>query len=1179
MKPSTTRGVLEINQGRIVQAGRGTGLGQVVQNRTPWVAVLCAWISMTPQAVIADPMAEASENVAGSCPGPDSDGDGVGDACDNCSDNPAETLTFAQTVNAPIPDPASLTTCGTVTASLSRTITVNDPGTTSGLRVSVNLLHPVYSDVDIKLAHAGTVITLNPVSSTSQSRNTSDLNGTYRFDDAAGVPLEYAANNCFIFECGVVPPGTYHGSALLGALAGTPANGDWTLIVSDGCRINTGTLRSWSLELDIAYPNQFDFDHDGVGDVCDNCPSLPNGPNPIDQVSPQTQPGPEDDVPHQAFLASRDGELTQIDVARLGGGIAGRPRRFLLFEGGVGFPEAPIYEQEYDIAVVAPGGWSPIVLSPPVPVFAGQTYTWYIDDFITLMRGNYPVPGLDSNQGPNLDYAFRTYLSLSSPSQSDVDGDGIGDACDWCAGGPGSGDIEADGDFDRWDYQRMSECLQGVNEPPLHDCECFDFDADGDVDLKDARYLALDFQPETGCRINGVFYEPGQTDVPPFACRSCQPRVSRTLWTMSPADTVCRPAAGGCDIADVCSGTSTSCPQDLIRPSQFICRPAGGGCDVAETCNGASAFCPQDLIRPNNYACRPSAGICDLAEWCDGFSAVCPQDAKQLSSVVCAPSTGPNGEYLCRDTVRCNGTSSTCPLPTIISYDADRICRPSTAQCDPPEYCVSGGVCAPDVSWTTGQVCPGAGACEFDYTCDSAGRCNPQPTRYRSGTASCRAPANGCDQRDYCGSCDAGGNCGGPFNDERTRTDFTDYPGCGPDVKKPNSTACAVGALAGTCFSGECITISNCRYDIDCPDGYLCNGGDCVAPTVDHGFGDECVGKRMCDGSSVTPRAFCAFSSDCRDATHPNGNCVPVVQGDCVGDLFCCAGMAGDGVGAAATPGQKGRCQECCATDYNDVTVTGCGDFQCCNGKCTDTDSDADNCGGCAYNGGVDCDTLVDACTPIVEGCELGECFLQSACYDANDPTSIYDLCTMNGSYSVPDPQCNYCLPSLTPNPALHNTGCYSDADCGGAAGSCHIVNGRCSPDSARPYEECDPQSPVGDSQCWLSPNLSGTCVGSCQYPVLGPNGFYFAHYYDINIDTDACETPPFSACTVTCRRDMELCQDDTDPDDILPANYGDECTSDADCHCGLTCQSSCEYSPGGNPIYFCFSPDTCQSP
>src|SRR5439155_1002922 len=36
-----------------------------------------------------------------------------------------------------------------------------------------------------------------------------------------------------------------------------------------------------------------------------------------------------------------------------------------------------------------------------------------------------------------------------------------------------------------------------------------------------------------------------------------------------PATTLCRPAAGGCDVAEFCTGASGSCPADLLEPSPF----------------------------------------------------------------------------------------------------------------------------------------------------------------------------------------------------------------------------------------------------------------------------------------------------------------------------------------------------------------------------------------------------------------------------------------------------------------------------------------------------------------------------------------------------------------------------------------------------------------------------------
>ena len=455
-----------------------------------------------------------------------------------------------------------------------------------------------------------------------------------------------------------------------------------------------------------------------------------------------------------------------------------------------------------------------------------------------------------------------------------------------------------------------------------------------------------------------------------------------------------------CDNPDTCNGLGTCGSNQEPSGETVTCGDTEQPCTYQDYCDG-NGGCQDRGFKPATTTCTGNAngGACDkdATDHCSGTDNTCV-DTFQPSSYVCEPETAPNGAYRCMEAVRCSGTNSACRLPDIISYDPNRVCRPSVAPCDPEEYCSGPQACSPDVRWSIGQECPGAADCELPYSCDASGNCNSNGNR--SDTASCRAPANDCDLRDICGDPFAAG-------DPRNRTNFDDYPECGPDIKKPDGDSCTNGAFAGTRFSGECITISNCRYNIDCPDGYVCNNGECAAVSVDHGYGDDCVGKRVCDQNSVDPGAICTFSVDCRDAAHPGGNCVPGIFGDCGSDgrgpLVCCAGMGADGIGFAAAPGQKGRCQQCCATDYFDVTVTGCGEFDCCDGKCTDILTDPHNCGGCAHNGGVECDNLVNACSPAVLGCEEGtrgsECIMQNACL----ARTIRLPCTLRAACRTPN--------------------------------------------------------------------------------------------------------------------------------------------------------------------------------
>ncbi|HET7506577.1 MAG TPA: hypothetical protein VFK02_36405 [Kofleriaceae bacterium] len=87
------------------------------------------------------------------------------------------------------------------------------------------------------------------------------------------------------------------------------------------------------------------------------------------------------------------------------------------------------------------------------------------------------------------------------------------------------------------------------------------------------------------------------------------------------AGTVCRAAAGACDAAETCSGSSPACPADGVSPAGTVCRAAAGSCDLTEACSGSSPACPDNEHRPNLSLCTGGllglpgvclAGICVL---------------------------------------------------------------------------------------------------------------------------------------------------------------------------------------------------------------------------------------------------------------------------------------------------------------------------------------------------------------------------------------------------------------------------------------------------------------------------------------------------------------------------------------------------------------------------------------
>ncbi|MFM8410417.1 MAG: SGNH/GDSL hydrolase family protein [Alphaproteobacteria bacterium] len=137
------------------------------------------------------------------------------------------------------------------------------------------------------------------------------------------------------------------------------------------------------------------------------------------------------------------------------------------------------------------------------------------------------------------------------------------------------------------------------------------------------------------------------------------------------AGTTCRSAAGACDVAESCSGTTASCPADAVRDAGATCRASAGGCDPAETCDGTAVDCPSDGRSAAGTVCR-AGGPCDVAETCDGSSAACPTDVVVEAGTAC-----PDDGSIC-STDRCDGAGRCAHQPA----NAGAVCRVATGNCD-----------------------------------------------------------------------------------------------------------------------------------------------------------------------------------------------------------------------------------------------------------------------------------------------------------------------------------------------------------------------------------------------------------------------------------------------------------------------------------------------------------------
>ena len=119
--------------------------------------------------------------------------------------------------------------------------------------------------------------------------------------------------------------------------------------------------------------------------------------------------------------------------------------------------------------------------------------------------------------------------------------------------------------------------------------------------------------------------------------------------------TTCRASADVCDVAELCSGSTASCPSDRVASGGTVCRPAAGSCDVPEACDGVTISCSRDLYASADTVCRPSTRECDATEACSGLLASCPPDESEPDGTSCLTCGMCRGGF-------CNQPSSCCGL-------------------------------------------------------------------------------------------------------------------------------------------------------------------------------------------------------------------------------------------------------------------------------------------------------------------------------------------------------------------------------------------------------------------------------------------------------------------------------------------------------------------------------------
>ena len=175
-----------------------------------------------------------------------------------------------------------------------------------------------------------------------------------------------------------------------------------------------------------------------------------------------------------------------------------------------------------------------------------------------------------------------------------------------------------------------------------------------------------------------------------------------------PDASVCREAAGACDVAESCS--AGTCPADEKVALGSECRAAAGDCDVAETCDGLADACPSDVLLDSTVVCRAASDVCDLEETCSG-AASCPVDAV-------APATTECGAFLC------TGNSTACETSCAAHSD-----------CAANAFCNTQGTCTlAKIAFTTSTTTNGniGGLVGADAFCQTRAQAAGLPGMYRA---------------------------------------------------------------------------------------------------------------------------------------------------------------------------------------------------------------------------------------------------------------------------------------------------------------------------------------------------------------------------------------------------------------------------------------------------------------